>query len=69
MYECYVKQKPFVDNEGIYVPINEYVHEGSVSNYRCLITKEMFVEAYNKWIKEQITYPTYSDDADDWSED
>lgn len=47
----YVKQLPFVDDDGIYVPLEEYAPEGCVSNYRCLMTKELFVEAYNKWIK------------------
>ena len=47
----YVEQFPFVDDDGIYVPLEQYVPEGCVSNYKCLITKELFVEAYNKWIK------------------
>lgn len=47
----YVQQFPFVDDEGIYVPIDEYAPEGCASTYRCIITKELFVEAYNKWIK------------------
>ena len=46
-----VKQEPYVDDEGIYVPTEPYVYEGSCSYYRMLISKEMFVEAYNKWIK------------------
>lgn len=50
----YVKQFPFVDDEGIYVPISEYAPEGCASNYRCVMTKDMFVEAYNKWIKKHI---------------
>lgn len=49
--EVYVKQYPYVNDTGIYVPCEEYVQEGSVSNYKLLISKEMFVEAYNKWIK------------------
>lgn len=50
--ECiYVKQFPFVDDEGIYVPLNEYAPEGCASDYKCIMTKEMFVDAYNKWIK------------------
>lgn len=28
-----------------------YVPEGFLSNYRLLMSKDMFVEAYNKWIK------------------
>lgn len=48
----YIKQDPYVGDDGIYVPCEEYVPEGCVSAYRCVLTKEMFVEAYNKWIKE-----------------
>lgn len=49
--EAYVKQYPYVDDTGIYVPYEEYVQEGFASNYKLLISKETFVEAYNKWIK------------------
>ena len=47
----YVRQRPYVSKDGIYVPCNEYSPKGSVSVYRCILSKEMFVEAYNKWIK------------------
>lgn len=47
----YVKQYPYVDDEGIFVPVYEYAPEGTASNYRMIISKELFVEAYNKWIK------------------
>lgn len=46
-----VKQEPRIDDDGIWTPICEYVPEGMVSNYRLVISKEMFIEAYNKWIK------------------
>ena len=49
--ETYVKQKPHIDDEGILMLIEEYVPEGIVSNYRLVMSKEMFVEAYNKFIK------------------
>jgi hypothetical protein len=49
--DVYVKQLPFVDDNGIYVPLTEYVPEGCASNYKCIITKELFMEAYNKWVK------------------
>ena len=66
----YIKQEPYVDNYGIYVPTNEYVPEGCASTYRCIMTKEMFVEAYNKWIKNEKYSHTYGfygeDDIDDW---
>ena len=47
----YVKQEPRINDDGIWAPMEEYVPEGMVSNYRLVISKEMFVEAYNKWIK------------------
>lgn len=50
----YIKQHPYVDDYGIYIPEREYVPEGTESVYKCVMTKEMFIEAYNKWIKEQI---------------
>jgi hypothetical protein len=46
-----VKQESKINDEGIWMPWEEYVPEGCASNYRLLISKEMFVEAYNKWIK------------------
>ena len=48
----YIKQEPYVGEDGIYVPCEPYAPEGMVSAYKCIITKELFVEAYNKWIKE-----------------
>ncbi len=49
--DVWVKQYPYVDEKGIYVPCAEYVQEGCASTYRLVISKEMFVEAYNKWIR------------------
>ena len=49
--EVYMKQYPYVDDTGIYAPCEEYVQEGTASNYKLVISKEMFIEAYNKWIK------------------
>lgn len=58
--------KPFVDDNGIYVPRN-----GNSECYECLMTKELFVEAYNKWVKPQNRNFVYvgKDTADDWCED
>ena len=46
----YIKQEPMVTDDGIYMPVQAYVPEGMVSNYRIVMTKDMFIEAYNKWI-------------------
>lgn len=47
----YIKQEPYVDDYGIYVPDREYMPEGVNGSYHCIMTKEIFIEAYNKWIK------------------
>lgn len=47
----WIKQHPYVSDDGIYVPYKDYVLEGCSSAYKLVISKEMFVEAYNKWIK------------------
>ena len=47
----YVKQEPYVDDNGIWAPYEEYVREGCASDYKLVMSKEIFVEAYNKWIK------------------
>lgn len=54
MDEIYVKQEPYVNENGIYMPTEEYIPEGCASVYKQLISKELFVEAYNKWIKGEI---------------
>ena len=65
----YIRQEPYVNNHGIYIPDNEYVPEGCTSLYKCVITKEMFIDAYNKWIKcEPSSHHYGEDDADCWSE-
>lgn len=49
--EEYVEQQPYINDVGIYVPIHRYAPKGTESISRCIMTKEMFVEAYNKWIR------------------
>jgi hypothetical protein len=49
---AYVQQHPYVGDDGVYIPHNEYVPAGCTGTYKCVMTKEMFIEAYNKWIKE-----------------
>ena len=48
---AYIKQEPYVDDDGIWIPYKEYALEGCASDYRLVMSKDMFVEAYNKWIK------------------
>jgi hypothetical protein len=56
---------PYVNDDGIYAPVaySDQVY------YQRIMTKEMFVEAYNKWIKNDTVSFVGQDDADDWSED
>ena len=49
----YIQQLPYVGDDGIYVPLEAYVSEGCECSYECVMTKEIFVEAYNKWIKDK----------------
>lgn len=49
--QVWVKSKPFVDDSGIYMPLEPYVREGcEISTYQLVMTKEMFQEAYKRYI-------------------
>lgn len=50
-HKTYYCPKPYVDDKGIWVPTQSAVEEGLACTYKEVISKEMFVEAYNKWIK------------------
>lgn len=50
-HKTYYCPKPYVDDEGIWVPTESVVEEGLSCTYEEVISKEMFIEAYNKWIK------------------
>lgn len=56
--------KAFVGNDGIYVPCS-----CDHRYHQMLISKELFVEAYNKWIKSSTYGFIGEDNADCWSED
>lgn len=47
----YVRNSPYIDDEGIWVPCHEYSPKGTASTYTMLISKDLFIEAYNKWIR------------------
>lgn len=51
-FEVWVTQEPYIGEDGIYKPIYAYAPEGIQMSYEMIISKEMFVEAYNRWIKE-----------------
>ena len=49
--QVWVKSKPYVDDSGIYMPLEPYVQEGcAISTYQLVMTKEMFQEAYKRYI-------------------
>ena len=50
-YAGYTQHFPYVGEDAIYVPCVPVSENVLLSNYKPLITKDLFVEAYNKWIK------------------
>lgn len=64
----YTKQKPYIDDYGIYVPEQEYVPQGTHGSYKCIMTKELFIEAYNRWIKNAGNDSSDIDDCE-WMND
>jgi hypothetical protein len=55
--------KAFVGDDGIYIPSRH-----DFRFHEMLISKELFVEAYNKWIKNDAYVGYDRDDADCWCE-
>lgn len=54
----------YVGDDGIYIP-----YEYDPRYHRMLISRELFVEAYNKWIKNNASQSmSNDDDADCWCE-
>lgn len=43
---------PYVNENGIWEPLSEYDY-GKITPYRCIMTKEMFQEAYYEFIKKE----------------
>ena len=46
----YIEQKPYVDDKAIWAPDRHFILEGSPRHYHSIISKEMFLEAYDKWV-------------------
>ena len=42
--------KAEVREDGIYIPTQEYTYEGVETKFQCLLTREIFQEAYKKYI-------------------
>lgn len=47
----YVKNFPYIDDDGIWTPCHSYSLKGTASAYNLLISKDLFIKAYNMWIK------------------
>lgn len=47
----YVEKKPIINDIGIFMPCEKFVPKGIECDYNLVMTKEIFIEAYNKWIK------------------
>ena len=52
-YKGYTQHFPYVGDDAIYVPLDAVTKSEIMPLYKKLITKELFIEAYNKWIKEK----------------
>ena len=47
----YVLNSPYINDDGIWIPCQSYTPKGTESVYKMLMSKDLFIEAYNKWIK------------------
>lgn len=49
----WVKNKPYVDENGIYTPCNDYSQSGKGCMYKLAIPREIFIEAFEKFCRHQ----------------
>lgn len=47
------KAEPYVGEDGIYMPIHEYIYEGTATEYRMVMSKELFQEAFKEYIQKE----------------
>ena len=47
------RAEPYVAEDGIYMPLHDYVYEGVVTEYRLILTKELFQEAFKEYIVKE----------------
>ena len=52
----YVRHDPYVSDDGIHVPSQYYVEKGFDPKYKLLMSKDVFIDAYNRWIKGADSY-------------
>jgi hypothetical protein len=46
----YVPTKPIIKDDGIYMPVVDSVREGEEPYYKLVMSKDMFIEAYIRWV-------------------
>lgn len=51
----WIKNEPYVDDSGIYVPVNEYTQKGYSATYRMVMSADVFKEAFRKYILEDTS--------------
>ena len=47
------RAEPYVAEDGIYMPLHDYVYEGVVTEYRLVLTKELFQEAFKEYMLKE----------------
>lgn len=47
------RAEPYVDDDGIYMPVHDYVYDGVATEYKLILTKEMFQEAFKEYILKE----------------
>lgn len=51
----YYPTHAYVNDAGIWEPLSSYVKTGESCDYKLLISKEVFIEAYNKFIRDDTS--------------
>ena len=52
-YQDARRAEPYVAEDGIYMPVHEYFYEGVPAEYRLILTKEIFQEAFKEYIVKE----------------
>ena len=47
------RAEPYVDDDGIYMPVHEYFYEGVPAEYKMIMSKELFQEAFKEYILKE----------------
>ena len=47
------RAEPYVAEDGIYMPLHDYIYEGVATEYQLVLTKEIFQEAFKEYIVKE----------------